>query len=131
MEKPILNKVAAVPGVSSVSFSSSIPMDGRSSNDVLMAQDRTYKEGEIPPIRRFKFISPGFFATLGTPLVAGRDLTWTDTYKKIPVAIISENFAREYWHSASGRARQAHPRRQTRTIGAKSSAWPEIRTTTA
>ena len=55
------------------------------------AQDRTYAEGELPPIRRFKFISPGFFATLGTPLVAGRDLTWTDTYQKLPVALISEN----------------------------------------
>jgi hypothetical protein len=63
-------------------------------------------------VRRFKFISPGFFATLGTPLVAGRDLSWTDIYKKIPVAIVSENFAREYWQSAAKRARQANPRRQ-------------------
>jgi predicted permease len=75
-------------------------MDGNSSNDVLFAEDRAYAEGELPPVRRFKFISPGFFATLGTPLVAGRDLTWTDTYQKLPVAIISENFAREYWHDA-------------------------------
>jgi predicted permease len=102
MEQEIRDKVAAIPGVSSVSFGSHIPMDGRSSNDVLVAEDRTYKEGELPPIRRFKFISPGFFATLGTPLVVGRDLTWTDIYSKRPVAIISENFAREYWHSAPG-----------------------------
>jgi predicted permease len=101
MEQAMLNKVAAIPGVSAVSFSSSIPMDGNSSSDILVAQDRTYKEGEIPPLRRFKFISPGFFATLGAPLVAGRDLTWTDIYKEIPVAIISENFAREYWHDAA------------------------------
>jgi predicted permease len=102
MEQEILNKVAAIPGASSVSFSSAIPMDGRDSNDPVMARDRTYKEGELPPIRRFKFISPGFFATLGTPLIAGRDLTWTDIYKKMPVAIVSYNFAREYWHSAAG-----------------------------
>ena len=75
-------------------------MDGNSSNDVLFAEDRAYAEGELPPVRRFKFISPGFFATLGTPLVAGRDLTWMDTYQELPVAIISENFAREYWHDA-------------------------------
>jgi predicted permease len=99
-EQAILNKVAAIPGVSAVSFSSSLPMDGNSSSDILVAQDRTYKEGELPPIRRFKFISPGFFATLGAPMVAGRDLTWTDIYQKIPVAIISENFAREYWYNA-------------------------------
>jgi FtsX-like permease family/MacB-like periplasmic core domain len=75
-------------------------MDGNDSNDLLYAQDRVYKEGEIPPIRRFIFMSPGFFATMGTGMVAGRDLTWTDMYDKRPVAIISENFAREYWHDA-------------------------------
>jgi predicted permease len=76
-------------------------MDGEDSNDLLFAQDRSYAEGDIPPIRRFKFISPGFFRTLGTPLVAGRDITWTDMYQKIPVALVSENFAREYWHDAN------------------------------
>jgi predicted permease len=102
MDEEILNKIAAIPGVSSVSFTSAVPMDGNSSNDVLYTQDHTYSEGELPPIRRFKFVVPGSFATLGTRLVAGRDLTWTDTYQKRPVAIISENFAREYWHSPNG-----------------------------
>ena len=102
MDEEILNKIATVPGVSSVSFSTAVPMDGRDTSDVLFAQDHVYGEGELPPIRRFKFISPGFFATLGTRMVAGRDLTWTDTYQKRPVAIISENFARQYWHDANG-----------------------------
>jgi predicted permease len=102
MDEEILHRLAAIPGVSSVSFSTAVPMDGRSSNDVLFAQDHVYGEGELPPIRRFKFISPGFFATLGTQLIAGRDLTWTDTYQKRPVAIISENFARQYWHDPNG-----------------------------
>jgi predicted permease len=100
MEQDILNKLGALPGVSSVSFSSAIPMDGYNSNDPVFAEDRTYAEGELPPIRRFKFVSPGFLATIGAPLVAGRDITWEDTYQKIPVALISENFAREYWHDA-------------------------------
>ena len=100
MDQEILAKLGAIPGVSSVSFSSAIPMDGHSSNDVLFAEDRAYAEGELPPIRRFKFVSPGFLATLGTPLIAGRDITWEDTYQKIPVAMISENFAKEYWHDA-------------------------------
>jgi predicted permease len=98
MEEGILDKLRAIPGVSSASFSSAIPMDGNDSNDTMFAQDRAYAEGELPPLRRFKWISPGFFGTLGTPLIAGRDLTWTDTYQKIPVAIVSENLAREYWH---------------------------------
>jgi predicted permease len=100
MEQEIEGKLGAIPGVSSVSFSSDIPMDGRNSNDILFAEDRAYAEGELPPVRRFKFVSPGFLATMGTPLVAGRDITWEDTYQKIPVAMISENFAKEYWHDA-------------------------------
>ncbi|MGB7029267.1 MAG: ABC transporter permease [Candidatus Acidiferrum sp.] len=92
-------KIAAIPGVSAVTVSTSFPMDGNSSNDLVFAQDRPNAEGQIPPIRRFALIIPGFFATEGTPLVAGRDFTWTDIYQKLPVAIISENFAREYWQS--------------------------------
>jgi predicted permease len=101
VEQEILDKVAAIPGVSSASFTTAVPLDGNSSNDILFAQDHVLGEGELPPIRRFKFISPGSFTTLGTPLLAGRDLTWTDTYEKRPVAIISENFAKEYWHDAN------------------------------
>jgi predicted permease len=100
MDQEILGKLASIPGVASVSFSSAIPMDGRSSNDILFAEDHAYAEGELPPIRRFKYVSPGFLATTGTPLVAGRDIEWEDTYQKIPVAMISENFAKEYWHDA-------------------------------
>jgi len=92
-------KIAAIPGVSAVTISTSFPMDGNSSNDLVYSQDRAYSEGQIPPIRRFAFVIPGFFETEGTPLVAGRDFTWTDIYKTLPVAIISENFAREYWDS--------------------------------
>src|SRR5580698_2086071 len=100
MDQEILAKLGAIPSVSSVSFASAIPMDGHNSNDVLFAEDRAYAEGELPPIRRFKYVSPGFMATMGTPLVAGRDITWEDTYQRIPVAMISENFAKEYWHDA-------------------------------
>jgi predicted permease len=101
MEEGILDKLRAIPGVSSASFSTGIPMDGNSSFDPIFAQDRAYAEGELPALRRFKWVSPGFFATVGTPLIAGRDISWTDTYQKIPVAIVSENFAREYWHDAN------------------------------
>ncbi len=88
--------------MSAVSFTNAVPLDGYDTNDVLYVQDHVYGEGEVPPIRRFHFISPGTFSTLGTHLVTGRDLTWTDIYDKRPVAIVSENFAREYWHSDSG-----------------------------
>jgi predicted permease len=101
MQEAILHKLAAIPGVSSVSIASHVPMDGNSNFDVLYAQDHVIRQGELPPLRRFESISPGYFSTLGTKLVAGRDMTWTETYNARPVAIISENFAREYWHDAN------------------------------
>jgi len=97
MEQAIADKLAAIPNVSSVAFSTHIPMDGNSSNDLLYVQDRTYRDNEIPPVRRFVKVSPGFFSTMGTPLVVGRELTWAETYQKRPVALVSENLAREYW----------------------------------
>lgn len=99
MQEAILRKVEAVGGVSSVALANSAPMDG-SSNDPIYASDRTYKAGEIPPIRRFKFISPGYIAALGSRLIAGRELTWGETYNQMPVALVSENLARELWGDA-------------------------------
>jgi predicted permease len=96
-EEEIMHKLQAIPGVSSVAMGTKIPMDGNGSFDPVFPQDRTYAEGELPPMRRFKFVSPGFSSTIGTPLVAGRDYTWVDIYNKLPVAIVSENMAREFW----------------------------------
>ncbi|MFZ0412985.1 MAG: ABC transporter permease [Candidatus Acidiferrales bacterium] len=99
MEQAIRDRIAAVPGVSAVAFSTARPMDGYNSNDPVFAEDRTYAEGELPPLRRFNSISPGYFSAMGTPLLAGRDFTWAETYNKAPMAIVSENLAREYWQS--------------------------------
>jgi predicted permease len=101
MEQEVRDKLAAIPGVTSVGFATCVPMDGWSSMDPVMAQDRSYKPTELPPLRRFKFVSPGFLASLGTPMIAGRDISWAETYNKVPVAIIGENFAKEYWRDAN------------------------------
>jgi putative ABC transport system permease protein len=97
MEEEILRKIEAVPGVSSVGLSMSVPMDGNGWEDTVFVQGRKYSPGELP-IHRFRFVAPGFFSALGTPLVAGRDFTWADIYNKVPLAIISEKLARENWH---------------------------------
>jgi predicted permease len=99
MYQQILGKLSAIPGVASVAFSNSVPTDGNNSTDLLYAEDRAYAEGQLPPLRRFKFVAPGFFQTMGTRLVAGRDVTWTDLYDKRDVALVSENMARELWHT--------------------------------
>jgi predicted permease len=65
--------------------------------DNVFAADRPETPGALPPLRHLLFISPGYLETLGVPLLAGRDFSWTDTFNRVPVALISENFAREYW----------------------------------
>jgi predicted permease len=95
----IMHKVEAVPGVKSVALTTSIPLDGNNSYDPIFAQDKAYKPGEIGALRRFKFVSPGFLQTMGTSLIAGRDMNWTEIYNKTPVAMISENLARELWQT--------------------------------
>jgi predicted permease len=99
IEQQIQDKVAAIPGVASVAFSSAVPLDGDNRLDNVFAADHTYIQGALPPLRHLLFISPGYLHTLGIPLIAGRDLSWSDTYNRAPVALISENFAREYWRT--------------------------------
>jgi len=101
MEEEISHRLAAIPGVSSVAIASKLPMTGQGWTDPIFVEDQTYAEGQLPPLRRFKFVSPGYLDTLGTRLAAGREITWNDTYKKIPVAMVSENMAREQWHDPS------------------------------
>jgi putative ABC transport system permease protein len=93
----IMDKVAAVPGVASVALTSTVTMSGQGWHDPLFAQDRTYSESQVPPIRLFKFVSPGYMKTMGGSLVAGRDFTWAEVYDLRPVAMVSENLARELW----------------------------------
>jgi predicted permease len=97
MDEAIVQKIASIPGVSLVSIGRSVPMDNNSANNPVYVQNRTHEGGEVPPARRFNYVAPDFFSTLGTRLLAGRDFTWTDTYEKRPVVIVSKSFASEYW----------------------------------
>jgi predicted permease len=102
MQNQIADKLSAIPGVSSVAFASEVPMDGIETDwDAIQVEGRGDVNAQVPPMRVFHSISPGLFATMGTRMVAGRDYTWTDLYGRRPVAILSENLARELWGSAA------------------------------
>jgi len=98
-EQAIADQIAAIPGVGAVGLTTSVPMSGsrKFPGNPVYASDHTYKTGELAPLRANKFVSPGYFSTMGIPLIAGRDITWQEEYQKRNVVIISENFAREYW----------------------------------
>jgi len=100
MEQQILDRMAAIPGVQSAALSSTLPLDGSGWHDPIYAEGHVYQEGKLPPLRRYRFVSPGLLKTTGTRLVAGRDFTWTDTYERRSIAMVSENVARELWGSA-------------------------------
>jgi predicted permease len=100
MENEMITKLGSVPGVASVAFASAAPLERiNNQNDLLYAQDKTYSAGQIPPVRAFRYITPEFLKVEGTPLIAGRDFTWTDIYAMRRVVMVSENLAREMWGS--------------------------------
>jgi predicted permease len=95
------DKISALPGVQSVAYTSVLPMEGFDQNaDELGVEGKSYEGGE-PPIRIFNYVSPAYFDTVGTHLVAGREFSWSDVYDLHDYVIVSENFARENWGSAS------------------------------
>jgi predicted permease len=101
MEQAIAEKVAAIPGVTSVGFASALPMDGAPPNwDGILREGQSYAQGTRPPMRFYLNVSPGLLSSLGTKLKAGRDLTWTDLYGGRKLVLVSENLARELWGSA-------------------------------
>jgi predicted permease len=99
MQQAIVEKVAQVAGVTAVGFASGLPMTGRGWQDPLYAEGKAYTDQRLPPLRHYRFVSPGFFATMGNRLVSGRDFTWADVYGKRPIAMVSANTATELWGS--------------------------------
>lgn len=100
MENNITDKLAAIPGVSSVGFTATIPMDDAGHGwNLIYIEGKTYA-GD-PPIRFYNYISPGYLQALGTRLIAGRDFSWNEVYDLQPKLIVSENLAREVWGSAA------------------------------
>ena len=101
MQASIVERIAEIHGVDSVAFATALPMEAEFEIDTAISVEGVPDGGGIPPHRRTKFVAPGVFATLGIPLVAGRDFTWADVYNTRDVAIVSANMARETWGSPS------------------------------
>ncbi len=117
MDHAILDNIAAIAGVSSADFSGAVPMDAGAESDPVLVKDHML-QGQLPPARRSFWVSPSFFRTMGIPVVVGRDLTWSDILNKRPVALVSENFAREYWQNPSDAL--------GKQIGGNPQAWRQI-----
>jgi predicted permease len=94
MQHEMLEKIAAIPGVASAAFVHQLPMEGGLNYTRIMVEGQTFAAGELAPPYRTKFVSPGYFGAMGTRLIAGRDMTWSDIDAGGRVAVVSEDFAR-------------------------------------
>ena len=99
MEAEIKRRIEALPQVASAALTNSVTMDGNIDNDPIFVEGRVYGEGELPTLRRYKSVSPDYLKTMGNPILAGRDLTWTDIFEARKVVLVSDNLARELWGS--------------------------------
>jgi predicted permease len=97
MEQDIRDRLAAIPGVTAVGFAEAVPMDGDQNWDGVFAEGQAIPPGNYPPSRLFRNVAPGFFKSMGTRLMAGRDYTWEDLYSGSKRVVLSENLAREFW----------------------------------
>lgn len=93
--KDAIRRIEALPGVSKTAFGIVVPWrDGGFGPGLQFSGDgHKHAPGEEDPRAQLRVISPGFFAALGVPIVAGRDFNEQDGKKNDPVVIISETLA--------------------------------------
>lgn len=94
--KEIIRRIEALPGVNKTAFGMIAPWRDVGSGPTLQFSAEGYVNpaGEEDPRTQFRVVSPGFFAALGVPIIAGRDFNEHDGQNAEPVAIISETLAR-------------------------------------
>jgi predicted permease len=98
--RQLLDAARVVPGVSSAALSSITPLGGETWNNLVELPDLP----QLPEEQRltyFNRVTPGWFRTYGTPLLAGRDFSAEDTLGSPPVAIVNEAFARRFTNGAN------------------------------
>jgi putative ABC transport system permease protein len=87
----MVERVRAIPGVRSASQASFTPVSGSTWNNTIVV------DGKAQGVSNFNSVGPGFFKTLGTPMVAGRDFDAHDVPSSAVVAIVNEAFARTFF----------------------------------
>jgi predicted permease len=119
MQREILERIAALPGVTAAGMSGAGGIGRRGA--AIVVEDRPDLPNAAPSTSSFEGISPGHFQALGTRLVAGRDLTWADVDDGRPVVLVSENFARAVWREPGAAVGQ-----RIRVEGDDPGSWREI-----
>jgi putative ABC transport system permease protein len=97
----LLERVRSVPGVESAGAVSNLPLSGSRWGRSLTVEGRpVLSVGEAPLINHC-VITPGYFRSMGIPLLMGRDIEEADNKDTLKVTVIDERLAREYWPNES------------------------------
>jgi predicted permease len=105
VHKAMLEGLSSIPGVTAVALTNAMPMgnivpNGFGSSQMPLFSERDTSEvSRKRQLRMFKYVSPGYFRTSGTRLIAGREYTSEDLDRLRPVIIVSKNLATEQWGS--------------------------------
>jgi predicted permease len=91
-KKALLERLRAIPGVLSAADARIVPVSGNGWNDNVSIPGSSVQR----KIANFNRVTPGYFRTLGTPLLAGRDFGDGDTTSSPPVAVVTQTFARKF-----------------------------------
>jgi predicted permease len=96
----VLNDARALPGVSSAAYISFLPMAMGGGIWPVNVDGKTLdrSEGHTASMR---FVTPGFFSSLGIPIHQGRDVSEADTRDTLYTAVVSESLALRYWPGES------------------------------
>ena len=90
-KRQLVKAVKAIPGVESAANATMVPFGGETWNDDVLLEGSEQDAGEAWE----NFLGPGYFQTLGTPLLAGRDFDERDTANSPKVAIVNQAFVRK------------------------------------
>ena len=92
----VLTGIRNLPGVTDAAYSSGLPMTWRGGIWPVVVNGRSQNRAEGTSAS-LRYVTPGFFATLGIPIKSGRDVSEADTDDRPYVAVVSESFVRRYW----------------------------------
>ena len=91
-----LRRLRALPGVEAAGFSDSLPMQDGSTQPVSVDGQEVVDMSHQPEVS-VRVITPGFFPALHVPITRGRDFNDQDTSNSLPVVVISEAMAKQFW----------------------------------
>jgi predicted permease len=99
-QRQLLEKVSQIPGVEAAGYANSTPLSGDAAVATVFSQQASDFRPSNKAFYAYSYdVSPGYMAAAGTPLLAGRDVSFADTPKTPPVAIVNQEFAHRLFHS--------------------------------